>query len=97
MHLDRRLKTSVSCTSSYERHISLSTQSALWTPPKRQARKRDILQRIKIEALKNLGDFLLFRESPENAVAAGTFDKDWKLPADAAEALKGAGTVKLNQ
>jgi len=79
-------------------YILVNSGLPWWTPPKRTgAQKGYAFSGLKIEALKNLGDFLLFRESPENAVAAGTFDKDWKLPADAAEALKGAGTVKLNQ
>jgi len=68
-----------------------------WTPPKKTGAQRGYaFSGSKVEALKNLGDFLLFRESPEDAVAAGTFDNNWKLPAAAAEALKAAGTVELN-
>jgi pimeloyl-ACP methyl ester carboxylesterase len=79
-------------------YILVNSGLPWWTPPKSQSAQRGFaFSGSKVEALKNLGDFLLFRESPENTVAAGNFDKDWKLPADAAEALKGTGTVKLNQ
>lgn len=78
-------------------YILVNSGLPWWTPPKNTGAQRGFaFSGSKVEALKNLGDFLLFRESPENTVAAGNFDKDWKLPADAAEALKGAGTVKLN-
>ncbi len=48
---------------------------------------------VKAEALKNLGDYLLFRGSPDEVVAEGKFDNNWQLPADAAKRLESAGAA----
>jgi beta-lactamase superfamily II metal-dependent hydrolase len=49
----------------------------------------------RVEVLKNYGDFILFRESPDLAVAACSFDNNWKLPAETVQKLKGSGVVTL--
>jgi predicted esterase len=43
-----------------------------------------------------LGDFLLFRGSPDHVVAEGRFDQNWKVPADAAARMKATGTVTIH-
>ena len=47
----------------------------------------------KVDGLKNFKDFILFRESSDNIIAGGTFDNDWKLPAEAAAIMKNTGVV----
>jgi Phospholipase/Carboxylesterase len=45
--------------------------------------------------LETFGDFILFKGSLENVVAEGRFDRHWKLPAAAADAIKVTGTVVI--
>jgi hypothetical protein len=40
-----------------------------------------------------MGDYLLFRGSPDNVIAGGRFDNNWQLPAEAAQAMKNTGVV----
>ncbi|HOK47091.1 MAG TPA: hypothetical protein PLK67_14215, partial [Bryobacteraceae bacterium] len=40
-----------------------------------------------------LGDFILFKGSLDNVVAEGRFDRNWKLPAEAAARIKATGAV----
>jgi hypothetical protein len=47
----------------------------------------------KVEALRKYQDFVLFRESSDNIITQGIFDNNWKLPAEAAEAMKTTGAV----
>lgn len=43
-----------------------------------------------------LGDFLLFRGSPDHVVTEGRFDRNWKVPADAAAKMTATGTVTIH-
>lgn len=45
--------------------------------------------------LNGLGDFVLFRGSLANVVAEGRFDRNWKLPPEAAEKMAATGAVKV--
>ena len=47
------------------------------------------------KALLALGDYVVFRRSLTDVVAAGTFDRDWKLPAGEAAKLAATGVVQL--
>jgi hypothetical protein len=46
--------------------------------------------------LSTLGDYLLFKGSLANVVAEGRFDRNWKVPADAAAKLLATGTVTIH-
>jgi hypothetical protein len=68
-----------------------------WTPPKGQTTRTGYaFSGTIVEILKMYQDFVLFRETPDDIITRGCFDNNWKLPADAAEALKADGAVKLN-
>lgn len=49
----------------------------------------------RVEALRNLGDYLIFRGTPDNSVATGNFDNNWSLPAEAAEIIRGTGVITV--
>lgn len=50
---------------------------------------------VEAMGLMGMGDFILFRGSPENPVAAGRFDATWRLPAAAAAAMRESGVVRV--
>jgi pimeloyl-ACP methyl ester carboxylesterase len=67
-----------------------------WTPPENASgRSGFAFSGLKIEVLKNLGDFILFKETPDNVVTQGNFDSNWQLPASAAEAMKATGVISV--
>jgi hypothetical protein len=47
------------------------------------------------KVLSGMKDFLLFKETNDQVISEGYFDNDWKLPADAMNAMKASGTVDL--
>lgn len=47
------------------------------------------------QELSTLGDFLVFKGSMAHVVASGRFDRQWRLPAEAAAALEATGTVTM--
>lgn len=67
-----------------------------WTPSKQTTRQAGFaFGGLKIEALKKMGDFILFRESPDSTITQGRFDKNWKLPPEAVQAMKTTGVVTI--
>ena len=77
-------------------YIVVNSGLSWWTPPtKAQVQTGYDFSGFKIEALKKLFDFILFRVGPDNAVASGYFDNSWKLPPGAAEAMKNTGIVTV--
>jgi pimeloyl-ACP methyl ester carboxylesterase len=50
---------------------------------------------LPFELLPALGDFILFRRSIKDVVVEGRFDRNWKVPADAATKLAAAGVMQL--
>ena len=49
----------------------------------------------RLRLLRTFGDYVLFKGSLANVVAAGRFDRDWKMPADARAKLEASGTVTV--
>ncbi len=45
--------------------------------------------------LQTFGDYILFKGSLANVLAEGRFDRDWKLPPDAARKIAASGTVTV--
>ncbi len=45
--------------------------------------------------LQSLGDFILFKGSLENVVAEGRFERNWKVPPEAAEKMLATGAVTI--
>jgi hypothetical protein len=65
-----------------------------WTPAAKTAGQGGYaFMGSKVEALRKYQDFVLFRESSDNIITQGIFDNNWKLPAEAAEAMKTTGAV----
>lgn len=78
-------------------YILVNSGLPWWTPPKGQTTRTGYaFSGTIVEILKMYQDFVLFRETPDDIITRGCFDNNWKLPADAAEALKADGAVKLN-
>ena len=46
-------------------------------------------------ALTTFGDYVIFRGGLENIVAEGRFDRNWKLPDDAARKLRSLGAIEV--
>jgi hypothetical protein len=67
-----------------------------WTPPKKAPDQGGFaFMGAKSDALKNLKDFILFKENSDNIITQGNFDNNWKLPSEAAEAMKATGVITL--
>ena len=49
-----------------------------------------------LRLLSSFGDYILFKGSLTNVVAEGRFDRNWKVPADAAQKLLSPGTVTVH-
>ncbi len=45
--------------------------------------------------LGGFGDYILFKGSLENVIAEGRFDRNWKVPADAAAKIRATGAVDI--
>ncbi len=77
-------------------YILVNSGLPWWTPPKKQAGQGGYaFSGTKVEALKSMGDYLLFRESPDDAVAQGRFDNNWVLPGEAIQKVKASGVVTI--
>ena len=67
-----------------------------WTPAKKAAGQPGFaFMGSKVDALKNLKDFILFKESSDNIITQGSFDNNWKLPPDAISAMKATGVISI--
>jgi hypothetical protein len=51
---------------------------------------------VPYRVLATFPDYVLFKGSLSNVVAEGSFDRNWKVPADASAKLLGAGTVTIH-
>jgi hypothetical protein len=40
-------------------------------------------------------DYIVYKGSPDNVVAQGRFDNNWRVPADDAEKIKATGAVTV--
>jgi hypothetical protein len=49
----------------------------------------------KADNLKNLKDFVLFREYSDNIVSEGYFNNEWKIPAEEASKMKLSGVLSI--
>ncbi len=79
-----------------QHYIIVNSGLPWWTPPKQEGGPGGIaFMGSKAEALNQFQDFILFKETPDNVVAGGTFDNNWKLPTDAAAAMKGTGVIEI--
>lgn len=69
-----------------------------WTPPKNTSgRAGYAFMGSKVDALKNMQDYLLFKEYSDNVVAQGTFDNYWNLKNDVVNTMNLSGAILLNK
>jgi hypothetical protein len=76
-------------------YVLISSGLPWWTPPSKAPAQGMAFMGLKVDVLKNIQDFLLFKGTPDNVVAQGQFDNNWKIPAQAATALKASGVVDV--
>jgi pimeloyl-ACP methyl ester carboxylesterase len=67
-----------------------------WTPSKSASGQGGYaFMGSKVDALKNMQDFLLFKESSDNIITRGVFDNNWNLPIEVTTAMKSTGVINL--
>ncbi|MBZ5725907.1 MAG: dienelactone hydrolase family protein [Acidobacteriia bacterium] len=66
-----------------------------WTGADDAHRGGDPFAPAQYRLLATFGDYILFKGSLAHVVAEGRFDRNWKLPADAAAKMSGTGTVTI--
>jgi hypothetical protein len=67
-----------------------------WTGAEEVTRSPNSLAPDQFRLLSSFGDYILFKGSLTNVVAEGRFDRNWKVPADAAPKLLAPGTVTVH-
>jgi predicted esterase len=77
-------------------YVLINSGLSWWTPLKKNTGQEGFtFLSSKADILKNYQDFILFKDSPDNIVTQGYFDNNWKLPQEAASALKTAGITNI--
>jgi pimeloyl-ACP methyl ester carboxylesterase len=76
-------------------YVVVNSGLVWWTPEKKVPEPGMAFMGSNIELLKKYQDFILFRESPDNAIAQGRFTNDWKFPDEAVAKLKSTGVVTV--
>ena len=77
-------------------YVLINSGLSWWTPLKKKTGQEGFtFLSSKADILKNYQDFILFKDSPDNIVTQGYFDNNWKLPQEAASALKTAGITDI--
>jgi hypothetical protein len=52
---------------------------------------------LSVRIPRTFGDYILFRGGLDNVLAEGRFDRNWRLPADAAETIRATGAVEIRK
>jgi len=78
-----------------DHYVVVSSGLAWWTVAKNNSRQGMAFMGRGVEMLKTFGDFILFKDTPDNIITMGHFDNDWKLPADAVSALITSGVTEI--
>ncbi len=66
-----------------------------WTGADEAKRGGDPFAPWQLRLLETFGDYILYKGSLANVVAEGRFDRNWKVPPDAAAKLRATGTVTI--
>jgi len=77
-----------------DRYILVSSGLPWWAGPV-PAAKPGAPAPPAYKALLELGDYVVFRRSLATVVAAGIFDRNWKVPAGEAAKLAASGVVQI--
>jgi len=78
-----------------ERYVVVSSGRPWWTGADEVDRGGYRFAPDQYRLLSTFGDYLVFKGSLKVVLAEGRFDRDWRLPADAAEKLRATGVVAL--
>jgi pimeloyl-ACP methyl ester carboxylesterase len=70
-----------------DRYVLVNSGVPWWTGAPQDA--------LPFELLPAFGDFILFKRSLKDVVVEGRFDRNWKVPAEAAARLAAAGVVQM--
>jgi len=78
-----------------DHYVLVNSGLPWWTPAKQEARGGMAFMGSKVQAINKFQDFVLFKETSDNIISQGVFDNNWKLPADAAAAMKATGFIEV--
>ncbi len=78
-----------------DRYAVVNSGLPFWTGADRVRRPGFRFIPAGFRILQSLGDFILFKGSLENVIAEGRFDRNWKVPPDAAEKMRATGAVRI--
>jgi hypothetical protein len=76
-------------------HVLVSSGLPWWTGADDANRGGDPFTAAQFRLLDTFGDYVLFKGSLANVVSEGRFDRNWKVPADAASKMSATGTVTI--
>jgi hypothetical protein len=76
-------------------YVLVSSGLPWWAGADESGRAPQSLAPEQFRLLKSFGDYILFKGSLKNVVAEGRFDRNWKVPPDAAAKLLASGTVTV--
>jgi hypothetical protein len=80
-------------------HYVLINSGLPWWTPSKQGEGASVRSFLnpKADHLKNVKDFVLFREYSDNIISEGYFDNEWKIPSEEAAIMKSSGAVVINE
>jgi hypothetical protein len=78
-----------------ERYVVVSEGLPWWTGADEVDRGGYRFAPEQYRLLSTFGDYLVFKRGLNNVLAEGRFDRDWKLPPDAASLLQATGVVTV--
>jgi hypothetical protein len=80
-----------------KRYLVISSGLPWWTGMDEANRQGPGFDSGPHSLLGTFGDFLLFKGSVPHVVVEGRFDRNWKLPPDAAARMRASGTVTIRE
>lgn len=79
-----------------QHYVLINSGLPWWTPARNpQTPAGYNFMGAKTDALKLLKDFVLFKDNSDVIISQGYFDNNWKLPSEAATAIKNTGVVTV--
>ena len=78
-----------------DHYLLVNSGPPWWTGAEQTKRTGLSFLNAPYSVLLTMGDYLVFKGSLENVVAEGRFDRNWKLPADAAAKIKETEAVSV--
>ena len=79
-----------------QHYVLVSSGLPWWTGADEANHGGDPFAPAQYRLLSTFGDYILFKGSLGNVVAEGRFDRNWKVPAEAASRMSATGTVTIH-